>query len=116
MRIRFINLILFLLLPGCGVLYPPLKPESTYFLSRPRAEIIGQLGKPYSTWDRESGLETRSCDIQKAIERFGAKNKKLPYTVDVFWIMRTPLGGLYWDYVFYDENDLVLGYIRRFLD
>ena len=92
-------------------LYPP---------KTPRPDLVGRRGDPWKTVqvadDETDGF------MQFADEVIRRDLGAIPVSCDVFWVWRMGLAsafsppGIYWDYVFYDEEGLVIQARRRFVD
>lgn len=110
--------VLFLAVSGCATttrldeLYPPMEQ---------RRSVIAAMGKPMASrtrpetgWDKSSHENYMICPIVIAFEESTTPEVR---RCDVYWIPRGFMGlGVYWDYVFYDEDDRVAGHYRRFID
>jgi len=126
MKSAFLALTLLLL---CGCASGPHFDEQVlafYQTGAARDEVQAKVGfapmasvvRPKEGWQAKRDLN-HGADASAA--RFEAEKKAEVYRVEVYWIGRgtsIPLaaGGVWWDYLFYDSSDHLLGYQRRFLD
>ncbi len=66
--------------------------------------------------------EKNDYHLQKAVAAFERQHPGLIVeSCDVYWVGRhtnVPLaiGGVWWDYLFFNKDGILLGYYRRFLD
>jgi hypothetical protein len=97
-----------------------------YQPGKPREEIqhgigsapLGSVVRPKEGWHAPRRVNHGADSFAAAFE---AEKKVEAHRVDVYWIGRhtsIPIvaGGVWFDYLFYDGSDRLLGYRRRFVD
>lgn len=122
-----VGLLLLGLLGGC-VSGPNFDDQvlAAYRTGVARGAVQAQVGvdpmvsvfRPPEGWSRQRDLN-RGADLHAAV--FEEEAKTVVQRVDVYWISRgtvgpLSVGGVWWDYLFYDAADHLVGYHRRFLD
>ena len=55
-------------------------------------------------------------DMEKYAHEFELDKKVKVDRVDIIPVSKTEIGGLYFDYIYYDKAGKVLGYQRRYMD
>ena len=130
---RTIGLLISVQLIACGCFS---RPDPTneqlakiYHVGMTRADVAevhrrnGFDEKPMKVFTRPAdGWESATPDEMYRVEALLAKYERehpglVAQTCEVRWVPRGFMGlGVYWDYIWFDEGDRLLGFKRRFLD
>jgi hypothetical protein len=83
------------------------------------ANLMSSVPRPACGW---SSTDDSNNQASRAAFHFERKHPDVKVeSCEVYWVGRhtsAPLavGGVWWDYLFFDSHDRLLGYHRRFLD
>ena len=84
-----------------------------------QAQLMTAVSRPAEGWPASDATPSR---VGRAASQFELSHKgTVVHSCEVYWVGRAtsvPMvpGGVWWDYLFYDKQDKLVGYVRRFLD
>ena len=94
----------------------PAAIEGYYTLGESRNDIHKRYKVMETKSIKGSQIEQDNYDMEKYAQEFESEKNVKVDKVDIIPVSRTAIGGLYFDYVYYDKNGKVLGYQRRYMD
>ena len=78
------------------------------------AEPMAVLTRPAGGW---AAREDRTCGTHRLLPAVEAERGVVVQTCEVRWVPRGFMWlGIYWDYLWFDADDRLLGFRRRFVD
>lgn len=96
--------------------------EDLYPLGSYRAHLQQEYGEPHRSF-AVAEIDPEDRYLRYCMRSMRKRKIPEPVLCDVIWVHRPSLGtslgappGIYWDYVFYDEEARVLASFRRFVD
>jgi len=110
--------VVLMLLVACRDQTPALGP---YVTGSNLNEITSKIGEAFADVPRpQAGWDPSKDEVEqvhRSSKHFETATGKTVLRTRVYYVPRSSSGlGMYWDYLFFDANDLVIGSYRRHVD
>ena len=120
--VSIIPLLSLVALIGAGCSHDPPAAE-LYHIGMTRQDVTARFGEPEAAttrpangWPRRSG-GSGGDDLGAFAGAFERECGVQVQTSEYYWVNRGFMAmGIYWDYLFFDADDRLLGFYRRFVD